>query len=176
MIPGAEHGRSRRISGSTIWSPQCAGERRDPYSGVGRRDPRNAPKADPFICKFARLVLAGLAVNAVRVDLAIMDAAGLFGKTGADVIAIGLDLPAQLDQRGAKLCGRHRRNGLPGPAETGCHYRLLNRGIAAFGTGDFARLPLRLERVPVAKPALELVAVGTTQREQNHRDDLLGRS
>src|SRR6202022_1911297 len=144
------------------------------YSGVGRWDPRDAPKTDPLIGKFARLVLARLAVDAVRVDLTIMDAADLFGKAGADVIAIGLDLSAQLDQCGAKLRRRDRGHGFPGSAETGCHYCLLNRDIAAFGTGNVARLLLRLERVPVAKPALELVAVGTTQREQDHRDNLLG--
>src|SRR6266478_7358808 len=154
-----------RSGSSGRWPELC--------SAVGRWDPRDAPKTDPLIGKFARLVLARLAVNAVRVDLTIMDSAGLFGKAGADVIAIGLDLPAQLDHRRAKLRRRDRGHGFPGSAETGCHYRLLNRGIAALGTGDVARLPLRLERVPVAKPALELVAAGATQREQDHRDDLL---
>src|SRR4029077_9613574 len=141
---------------------------------VGGGYPRDAPKADPLIGKFARLVLARLAIDAVRIDLTVMDAAGLFGKAGADVIAIGLDLPAQLDQCRAKLRRRDRGHGFPGSAAAGGHYCLINRGIAAFRTGDVTRLPLRLERVPVAKPALELVAAGATQRAQDHRDDLLG--
>src|SRR6516164_5801701 len=101
-----------------------------------------------------------------------MNTAGFFGKAGAHVMAIGLDLPAQLDQRRAELRRRHRWDRFAGAAEAGGHHRLPHRRVAAVGTGDLAGLPLRLKPVPVAKPPLEFVALGTTQREQDHKDDL----
>ena len=57
---------------------------------------------------------------------------------------------------------------VPGAADARGHDRLFDRSVAALGAGDFARFPLRFEPVPVAKPSLELVAVNTTQREQDH--------
>src|SRR5438046_447714 len=72
-------------------------------SAVSVRDPRDAAKADPLIREFARLLFAGLAVDAVRIDFAIVDAPGFFGEALADVIAVGLDLPPHFEQRRAKL-------------------------------------------------------------------------
>src|SRR5215472_7449701 len=143
------------------------------HSAVGRRDPGDAAKTDPLFAELARLVLAGLAINAVGIDLAVMDTTRLLGKTVADIIAIRLDLPAQLHQSRPELRWRNRRHGVPGAAEARGHDRLFDRSVAALGAGDLARLPLRFEPVPVAKPSLELVAVNTTQREQDHRDKLL---
>ena len=45
------------------------------------RDPGDPAKADPLIREFSRFLFAGLAVDAVRIDLAVMDAPGFFGKT-----------------------------------------------------------------------------------------------
>src|SRR6202035_5056521 len=140
------------------------------------RDPRDAAKADPLILEFSRLLLAGLAVDAVRIDFAIMDAPGFFGKALADVIAMALDLPPHFQQRRAKLCRRYRRRCLPRSAEARRHYRFLDRGLTAFGAGDLAGLLLRLEPISVTKPSVELVAMSTAQREQDHRGNLLAGS
>src|SRR6516225_4427393 len=169
-IRRARNGPFRRISVSTTWSPQCDGN--STCSAVGRRDPRNAAKADPLIAEFAGLVLTRFAIDAVRIDLAIVDAASLLGKAIADIIAVGLDLPAQLDQCCTELYGRHRRHRFARSAETRGHHRFFHRSVAAFGAGDLTGLLLRLEPVPVTKPPLEFVAASTAQREQDHRDDL----
>src|SRR5215472_7698875 len=95
------------------------------HSAVSRRDPGDAAKTDPLFAELARLVLAGLAINAVGIDLAVMDATRLLGKTIADIIAIRLDLPAQLDQSRPELRRRNRRQGLSRAAEARRHDRLL---------------------------------------------------
>src|SRR5580692_3953624 len=132
------------------------------------RNPGNPAKADPLIFEFSRFLLAGLAVDAVRIDLAIVDAPGFFRKALADVIAVGLDLPPHFDQRGAELCRGDWRGDLPRSAEARRHYRFLDRGLTAFGAGDLAGLLLRLEPVSVTKPPFELVAMSTAQRKQDH--------
>src|SRR5438046_67806 len=103
-----------------------------PRSAVGGRDPGDAAKADPFIGEFSRLLFARLAVDAVRVDFAIMDTPGFFGKSVADVIAMGLDLLPNLTQRRAKLRRRDRRRGLSRAAEARRHHRFLDRSLTAF--------------------------------------------
>src|SRR5689334_23653747 len=105
-----------------------------------------------------------------------MDATGFFGKAVAHIVAVGLDLPTHLYQGRPKLCGRHRRRTLLRAADTRRHYRLLDRSLTAFGAGDLTRLLLRLESVPVTKPSFELVAFSTSQREQDHRANLLAGS
>src|SRR5438067_399707 len=100
------------------------------------RDPGDAAKADPLIREFSRLLFAGLAVDAVRIDFAIVNAPGFFGEALADVIAVGLDLPPHLDQRCAKLCRRDRWRSLLRSAEARRHYRFFDRGLTAFGAGD----------------------------------------
>src|SRR5580693_1923792 len=140
------------------------------------RDPGDPTKADPLIREFSRLLFAGLAVDAVRIDFAIVDAPGFFGKALADVIAMGLDPPPHFDQRRAKLCRRNRRRSLPRAAEAWRHHRFLHRGLTAFGARDLAGLLLRLEPVSVTKPPFELVAMSTAQREQDHRGNLLAGS
>src|SRR5262249_58612942 len=127
---------------------------------------------DPFIGEFMRLVFARFAIDAVRIDLAIVDAASLLSKAVPDVIAIGLDLPAHLDQRRAELRRRHRRHCFARTPDTRGHHRLFHRGVAAFRARDLAGFLLRLEPIPVTEPALEFVAVSATQREQDHRDNL----
>src|SRR5207247_7366752 len=127
------------------------GHRIDGCSAIGGRDPRDAAEADALIGEIARLILARLAIDAVRIDLAVMDAAGLLGKPIADVIAIGLDLLPQLDQRRAELRRRDRRHCLARPSEARCHHRFLDRGTDAFGAPDLACCPLRPESVPATK-------------------------
>ena len=101
-----------------------------------------------------------------------MDAARLLGKALADVIAVGLDLAPHLRQRGAHL-GRRDRRLVARASDIGRHQRLLDLRIAAIRTGDLARLLLRLKPVAVAEPALEFMAGSASQREQDHRADLL---
>src|SRR5437660_723075 len=108
------------------------------------RDPGNPAKADPLIREFARLRFAGLAVDAVRIDFAIVDAPGFFGEALADVIAVALDLPPHFEQRRAKLRRGDRWRTLPRAGETWRHHRFLDRGLTAFGAGDLASLLLRL--------------------------------
>src|SRR5438477_11744635 len=79
-----------------------------------------------------------------------------------------LDLPPHLQQRRAKLCRRDRRGDLPRATEARRHYRFLDRGLTAFGAGDLAGLLLRLEPVSVTKPPLQIVAMSTAQRKQDH--------
>src|SRR5215471_9990887 len=138
-------------------------------SAVGGRNPGNPSKFDPLVGEFPRFCFAGLAVNATRVDLAVMNPARFLCKLSANVIAVDLDLAPHFEQGGTELRGRDRRGCFPRTAESRCHDRLFDRGIAAFGASDLTRLLLRLEPVTVAKPALELMPLGTAQREQDHR-------
>jgi hypothetical protein len=48
-------------------------------------------------------------------------------------------------------------------AEPRRHQRLFYLRVAAFGTGDLARLPLRLEPVAITKPTFKLVTTGTME-------------
>src|SRR6266403_1731216 len=100
MIGFAGNGRFHATSRSITWSSRCGGE--PPRSAVGMRDPGDAAKADPLIFEFSRFLFAGLAVDAVRIDLAIVDAPGFFGKALADVMAVGLALRPHLRQRRRK--------------------------------------------------------------------------
>src|SRR6516165_1728224 len=138
-------------------------------SAVGRREPGDSAKTDPLIVKLAGFFVTGFAINAVRVDLAVVNAAGFLGKAVANVVAIRLDLPPHLPQRRAELCGGHRREGLSRASQTRCHYRLLDRSVTATRAGDLTRLLLHLEPVSVTKPPLELMTVSAPQREQDHQ-------
>jgi 2-polyprenyl-6-hydroxyphenyl methylase/3-demethylubiquinone-9 3-methyltransferase len=105
---------------------------RFPGSAVGRRNPRDLAEFDPLIGKLARLAVGGLAVNPVRVGFTIMNSARFFGKLGADIIAMSLDLPAHLDQSLTHLgqrpgCG-HR---FSRTRYTRRHHRLFDRGVPA---------------------------------------------
>src|SRR6516162_1266393 len=138
-------------------------------SAVGRRNPGNPSKFDPLVGELPRFCLGGLAVNAMRVDLAVMNPARFLRKLSADVIAVDLDLAPHFEHRGTELRGRDRRGCLPRTPEPRRQDRFFDRGIAAFGASDLTRLLLRVEPVTVAKPALELMSPGTAQREQDHR-------
>src|ERR1700758_1332253 len=121
MIGSAGGGRSRATWTSTPWGRRCGGE--PPDSAICVRNPGNPAKADSLIRELSRFLFAGFAINAVRIDFAIVDAPGFFRKALADVIAVGLDLPPHFDQRGAELCRRDRRGNLPRSAEARRHYR-----------------------------------------------------
>src|SRR5690349_9321416 len=136
-------------------------------SAVGLRDPGDAAKTDPLILEFSRLLFAGLAIDAVRIDFAVVNAPGFFGKALADVIAVGLDLSPHLEQRRAKLGRGDRRRCFFRSGEARRHHRFFDRGLTAFGASDLASLLLRLEPISVTKPSFELVAISTAQREQD---------
>src|SRR5207248_11245470 len=71
-------------------------------SGVGL-DPGDAAELDALIGERPRFFGARLAIDRMRVGLAVMNAARLLGKALADIIAIGFDLSAKFRQRGAHL-------------------------------------------------------------------------
>ena len=126
-------------------------------SAVGRRDPGNLAELDALLGEFARLVGAGLAVNAARVGLAIVNLARLFGELRTDIVAIFLDLLTQRDQRLPHLHRRHRRPRSRAFPMLGRHQRLLDLRVAAFRAGDLARLLLRLTGRAIAEPRFEFV-------------------
>src|SRR5262249_6177718 len=102
-----------------------------------------------------------------------MDAARFLGKARADIVAIGFDLTAQFQQRRPHLRRRDRRLPLAGAADVRRHDGLLDPRIAAMRASDLAGLLLRLETLAVAEPRFEFVAGSASQREQDHRADLL---
>src|ERR1700730_11624634 len=77
-------------------------------SGVGL-DPGDAAELDAFLGKCLRFLATRLAIDAVRVGLAVMDAARLLGKALADIVAVFFDLPPHFHQGGAHLRRRYRR-------------------------------------------------------------------
>src|ERR1700730_85324 len=143
-------------------------------SGVGL-DPGDAAELDAFLGKCLRFLAAGLAIDAVRVGLAVMDAARLLGKALADIVAFLFDLPPHFHQGGAHLRRRYRQVSVARAADIRCHQRLLDLGVAAIRAGDLAGPGLCLEALAVAEPGLEFVAGRAAQREQDHRANLLTR-
>src|SRR4051794_7460512 len=85
------------------WQRGWARRRGARRSGVGWLDPGNARDLDAFLGEFLRLGLARLAVDALGLGLAVVDAPRLVGKARADIVAIGLDMAAHRQQRGAQL-------------------------------------------------------------------------
>src|SRR5260370_25637545 len=71
--------------------------------------PGDARKLDAFLGEVTGLVLRGLAIDAAGVALAVVDLARFLGKLVADIVAIGLDLGAQLTELLADL-DRHGRH------------------------------------------------------------------
>src|ERR1043166_4035721 len=110
-----------------------------PCLGVGL-DPRYAAEFDAFIGERPRFFGARLAIDRVRVGLAVVDAARFLGKAFADIVAIRLDLAAQFHQCGAHLRRRDRRRLVAGAADVGSHDSLLDLRIAAMRAGDLTRI------------------------------------
>src|SRR5258708_36505087 len=86
-------------------------------------DPGQAAELDAFIGQRFGLLVAGLAIDAALVALAVVDLARLLGKLVADMLAVLLDLLAHLDQGFPQLL-RH----LLGHAR---HLRLRRRAARA---------------------------------------------
>src|SRR6266851_10435581 len=134
-----------------------------PWSGrrslVPARDPGQAAELDALIGQRVGLLVAGLAIDAALVALAVVDLARLLGELVADMLAVLLDLLAHLEQRLAQLLrhvlghGRHllllrrrRRRGCRGRrfdvrplasfAKARRHRRAGNLGVAAHGAAD----------------------------------------
>src|SRR5215469_2283907 len=180
MVAVTEPGRQlhgHRGAGVTRWRHAAAAMGRGSLdnSAIGGRDPGNPAKADALVGQFPRILFAGLAIDAMRVDFTIMDPPGFLGKAVADVITMRLDLPTHLEQRRPELRRGDRRS-FPRARQAWRHHRLFYRRIAAFRARNLAGLLLCLEAVPVTKPPLEFMAVRTAQREQDHRDNLLAGS
>src|SRR6266851_3769828 len=95
-IGNAAAGAKRAICRSTTCSSRCGVER---SLSVGRGNPGDAAERDALIRQFARFFGARLAIDAVRIGFAVMNAARFLGEALADIIAIRLDLTAQLNQR-----------------------------------------------------------------------------
>src|SRR5207302_10519947 len=103
-------------------------------SGVGL-DPGDAAELDALFGQRLRFVAARLAIDAVRIGLAVMDAARLLGKALADIIAVLFDLPAHFHQRGAHLRPRYRRALLARAGRMPRHPAPLDPGRAPFPAG-----------------------------------------
>src|SRR5688500_2648133 len=152
-------------------------------------NPRQAAELDAFVGQRLGLFVAGLAVDAALVALAVMDLACFLGELVADMLAVLLDLGAHLDQRLAQLLGhvprqrRHllllwRRRGrrcrrvgrrlldldlLGAFAQPRRHRRARDLGLAAYGAADQGFLLLPFVGLAVLEPAFELVALGAAQ-------------
>ena len=90
----------------------------------------------PSSASVARFGRRRLAIDAARLGLAAMDAARLFGEARADIVAVGLDLLAQLLQRRGRICGARRgrrRLGVPVAGAVGSE-RPSRGAIGAFST------------------------------------------
>src|SRR3954462_10979667 len=138
-------------------------------SGVAWRNPGDLAEFDALLGQFARFLGGRLAIDAARIDLAVMDFARLLGEALADIVAIRFDLTAQFEQGRAHLSRRQRRDVLVRTPDIRRHQRLFDPVIAAGRTGDLARLLLRIEGIAAAEPALEFVLGVATQREPDHR-------
>ena len=155
-----------------------------------RGNPRQAAELDAFVGQRLGLFVAGLAVDAALVALAVMDLARFLGELVADMLAVLLDLGAHLDQRLAQLLGhvpRQRRHLLLLPAvgaggaagasaagfststflpplpSRGAIERARDLGLAAHGAADQGLLFLPFVGLAVLEPAFELVALGAAQ-------------
>src|SRR5690606_18564126 len=73
-------------------------------SGIVPVDPGNGAERNTLLRELSGLLGRGVAVDATRVGLAVMDLARLFGELVPDIVAGGFDMPAKLaqlvDQRG----------------------------------------------------------------------------
>src|SRR5690606_2923944 len=115
-----------------------------------------------------------LAVDAARLDLAEMDPARLLGEFVADIVGVLLGLLGHRLQPGERLAlflaHGERHLLLLAPRRHGRrHQRLLDPRRLADRAGDEAALPLRLEILAVAEPAVEGVLVVAGEREADHR-------
>src|SRR2546423_8101419 len=70
---------------------------------IPSRNPRQAAELDAFLGQRLGFLLAGLAVDAALVALAVVDLARLLGEFVADRLAVLLDLLAHLEQRLAQF-------------------------------------------------------------------------
>src|SRR6266851_4938096 len=162
-----------------------------PWSGrrslVPARDPGQAAELDALIGQRVGLLVAGLAIDAALVALAVVDLARLIGELVADMLAVLLDLLAHLEQGFAQLLrhvpghgchllllrrGSWRRSGsgrhfdvrlLAAFAEARRHQGTRDLGVAAHGAADQGLLFLAFVGLAVLEPAFELVAFGAAQ-------------
>src|SRR5215203_2825034 len=169
-------------------SPPSGGEELETDS-IASGNPRQAAELDAFLGQRLGFIIAGLAVYAALVALAVMDLAGFLGELVTDMLAVLLDLGADLDQRLAQLLGHvtrqrghlllvRRRRGrrcrrigrrlldldLPGAlAQPRRHRCARDLGLAAHGAADQGFLLLPFVGLAVLEPAFELVALGAAQ-------------
>src|SRR5262249_18312683 len=129
-----------------------------------------------------RFRLARLAVDAARLGLLVVDAPGLLGELRADIVAVALDVLAELAEeahglRQLLLLGRGGggRGGVGwrgGAARAAghCrrHQRLLDLLVAAGRAAQHASLALLVVGRAVAEPSLELMPGLAAQVVQDH--------
>src|SRR5262245_34143103 len=158
-----------------MWPPLAAVAGRPhggrPYiSTIVPRQPGDAGELDALFGEFLGFVVGRLAVDIAVGDLAMMDAAGLFGELGADIVAVGFDVGAQFLQLPLHL-GQLRRlpvRYLATLADARRHGRFLDLVAAAGRTGDRPGLGLAVIGGVVAEPSLEHMALGAAEIEQDH--------
>src|SRR5258708_22532752 len=164
---------------------------------VSARAPGQAAELDAFFGQRLGLLVGGLAIDAALVALAVVDLARFLGELRPDMLAVLLDLLAQLQERLAHLLGhmlgqrRHllllrgrcrsgRRCGLrlrfdhglahlvTSPADARRHAGARHLAVAAHGAADQGLLFLSFVGLAVLEPALELVALGAAQSVKKH--------
>ena len=133
----------------------------------------------PSSCKARGIFLGGLAADGALFDLAVVDAAGLFGKTLTHVVGVGHHvlhgaLPHRLHGHGFGCRGSGRRHsgtgGLTrlGNVQVRCRRQLGNDFVATHRALDQTALKLRLVVVFRPKPAFKQVLVSATQVQNLH--------
>src|SRR5262245_47329758 len=164
------------------------------------RQRREREELDAFLAQGLGLLARGLAVDAARRGLLVVDLARLLGEARTDVLRLGLDLGAHLAHGGGQLAvggeavrlglrlrGRSRglrrggrlSGGLGRPllggalGDAGRHQRLLDPGRAAARTVDLAALGLAVEGRAVGEPGLELVTLVAFEPVADHEASLL---
>src|SRR3954452_4049758 len=141
-------------------------------SSIKLRQLRQRQHGDALFVQLLGLVRRGLAPDIALLGLAVVDAAGLLGEVGADVLEVGHDvlpnLPHDLHHHGHALLRPLGGAGRIGAGDGRGHDGLADRGAAAGRASDLAALGLLLEGRVVAEPALEAVLLLAAEREADH--------
>src|SRR5882724_481168 len=137
--------------------------------------PGDAGEFDALVAEFFGFVVGRLAVDIAMGDLAMVDATGLVGELGTDIVAAGFDLgpqflqlPLRLGQLRRHLLARH----VAALADARRHRRLLDLAAAAGRAGDRPGLGLAVVGGVAREPRLEHVALGAAEVEQEHAPTL----
>src|SRR5258706_15893025 len=159
---------------------------------VAAGNPRQAAERDALFGQRLGFFVRGFAIDAALAALAVVNLARLLGEFWPDMLAVLLDLLAQLEQRLTHLLGyvlgerrhlplfrRRRRSGrrsnrrlgldralarlFASSADPWRHGRAHDLAVAAHSAADQGFLFLAFVGLAVLEPAFELVALGAAQ-------------